>query len=95
MSSIENKVCDKILKRSKLGKIKYGTNMDRKDLTKLQWLKHAQEEAMDLAVYLEKIIQELVDMPFTYEWNMTEDNGDHNRKMLDLEIQNLEKQKED
>ena len=55
MSSIEKKVCDKIIKRSKLGKIKYGTNMDRKDLTKLQWLKHAQEEAMDLAVYLEKI----------------------------------------
>ena len=32
--------------------------MDRKDLTKLQWLKHAQEEAMDLAVYLEKLIEE-------------------------------------
>lgn len=95
MSGIEKKVCDKIIKRSKLGKIKYGTNMDRKDLTKLQWLKHAQEEAMDLAVYLEKIIQELENIPFSYEWNITtQDNGEHNRKMLDLEIKNLGKEKE-
>ena len=95
MSGIEKKVCDKIIKRSQLGKIKYGTNMDRKDLTKLQWLKHAQEEAMDLAVYLEKIIQELENIPFTYEWNITtQDNGEHNRKMLDLEIENLGEKKE-
>tara|TARA_R110001599_G_scaffold100194_1_gene256639 strand:- start:142 stop:351 length:210 start_codon:yes stop_codon:yes gene_type:complete len=58
MSSIEYKVCTKITQRANVGKKKYGTTMDRKDLTKLQWLKHAQEEAMDLAVYLEKIIQE-------------------------------------
>jgi len=58
MSSIEYRVCTKITQRAQIGKEKYGTTMDRKDLTKLQWLKHAQEEAMDLAVYLEKIIQE-------------------------------------
>jgi|TARA_R110002020_G_scaffold302616_1_gene518040 hypothetical protein len=58
MSSIEYKVCTKITQRANVGKKKYGTTMDRKDLTKLQWLKHAQEEAMDLAVYLEKLIQE-------------------------------------
>ena len=96
MSSIEKKVCDKIIKRSKIGKKKYGTTMERNDLTKLDWIKHAQEEAMDLAVYLEKIIQELENIPFSYEWNITtQDNGEHNRKMLDLEIQNLEKEKED
>ena len=58
MSSIEYRVCTKITQRAQVGKKKYGTTMDRKDLTKLEWLKHAQEEAMDLAVYLEKIIQE-------------------------------------
>ena len=58
MSSIEYRVCTKITQRAQVGKEKYGTTMDRKDLTKPQWLKHAQEEAMDLAVYLEKIIQE-------------------------------------
>ena len=62
MSSIEYKVCTKITQRANVGKKKYGTTMDRKDLTKLQWLKHAQEEAMDLAVYLEKLIQELEEL---------------------------------
>jgi|TARA_R110001592_G_scaffold293508_1_gene563113 hypothetical protein len=58
MSKIEYRVCTKITQRANVGKKKYGTTMDRKDLTKLQWLKHAQEEAMDLAVYLEKLIEE-------------------------------------
>jgi len=58
MSTIEYKVCTKITQRAELGKKKYNTTMDRKDLTKLQWLKHAQEEAMDLAIYLEKLIEE-------------------------------------
>ena len=57
MSGIEEEVCFKILKRSEIGKKKYGTTMERKDLSELDWLKHAQEEAMDLAVYLEKLIQ--------------------------------------
>ena len=57
MSSIEYKVCTKITQRAELGKKKYGITMDRTDLTELQWLVHAQEEAMDLAIYLEKIIQ--------------------------------------
>lgn len=59
MSKIEEEVCFKILKRSEIGKKKYGTTMERDDLTPLDWLKHAQEEAMDLAVYLEKLMQEL------------------------------------
>lgn len=53
---IEEQVCYKILKRSEVGKEKYGTTMERGDLSELEWLKHAQEEAMDLAVYLEKLI---------------------------------------
>ena len=57
MSSIENKVCIKILNRAAIGKEKYKTTMDRNDLTELEWLVHAQEEAMDLAIYLEKLIQ--------------------------------------
>ena len=97
MSSIEEQVCFKILKRSDVGKKKYGTTMERNDLTKLDWLKHAQEEAMDLAVYLQKLIELEEKKPFRYEWNMTKPSGDsdHNRKMLDLEIENLGKEKED
>tara|TARA_R110001632_G_scaffold156704_2_gene275067 strand:+ start:1038 stop:1220 length:183 start_codon:yes stop_codon:yes gene_type:complete len=58
MSKIEYTVCTKITQRAELGKKKYGVTMDREDLTELQWLVHAQEEAMDLAIYLEKLIQE-------------------------------------
>ena len=95
MSSIEEQVCFKILKRSEVGEKKYGTTMERKDLSKLDWLKHAQEEAMDLSVYLQKLIDLEESKPFKYEWNMTKPSGDHNSKMLDLEIENLGKEKED
>jgi len=71
MSQIEEEVCFKILKRSEIGKQKYGVTMERQDLSRLQWLKHAQEEAMDLAVYLEKLINEEESKPFKYEWNIT------------------------
>ena len=57
MSSIENKVCIKILDRADVGEKKYGTTMERTDLSTIDWVKHAQEEAMDLAVYLEKILE--------------------------------------
>jgi len=94
MSSIEEQVCFKILKRSDVGKKKYGTTMEREDLSKLDWLKHAQEEAMDLCVYLQKLIELEESKPFKYEWNMTKPSSDHNRKMLDLEIENLGEKKE-
>lgn len=71
MSSIEEQVCFKILKRSEVGKVKYGTTMERQDLNRLEWLKHAQEEAMDLAVYLQKLIELEEQKPFRYEWNIT------------------------
>ena len=58
MSEIEDNVIIKIAKRSIAGVNKYGTTMDRKDLSKPEWLTHAQEEAMDLGVYLERLIQE-------------------------------------
>jgi len=53
--TIEEKVIQQIKTRAELGKNKYGTTMERTDLTLKEWIQHAQEEAMDLAVYLEKI----------------------------------------
>lgn len=44
--------------RAERGLSKYGVNMTRRDLSTLDWLIHAQEEAMDLAVYLERIIKD-------------------------------------
>jgi hypothetical protein len=57
--SIAHAVAEKIKSRSRHGILKYGTTLDRNDLSIREWLVHAQEEAMDLANYLEKIIQEL------------------------------------
>ena len=58
--SIEESVINQIKQRAELGKNKYGVTMERTDLSLLEWVQHAQEEAMDLAVYLEKIKQMLV-----------------------------------
>tara|TARA_R100000995_G_scaffold14634_1_gene5726 strand:- start:2666 stop:3004 length:339 start_codon:yes stop_codon:yes gene_type:complete len=58
MSAIEKAVIAKILKRAAKGKSKYGVTMEREDLSTLDWLRHAQEEAMDLAVYLQRLIEE-------------------------------------
>ena len=58
MSAIEDEVIIKIAKRSIAGVNKYGTTMERTDLSRWHWLRHAQEEAMDLSVYLERLIQE-------------------------------------
>jgi hypothetical protein len=48
----------KLLSRSQTGMYKYGVGLDRQDLSRLNWLRHAQEEAMDLANYLEVLIQQ-------------------------------------
>jgi hypothetical protein len=53
-------VREALLRRSKVGLKKYGTTTDRTDLRQVDWLRHAQEEALDLAVYLERLIQDLV-----------------------------------
>lgn len=43
--------------RAMVGLNKYGVTTERTDLTRKQWLIHAQEEAMDLAIYLQTIIE--------------------------------------
>lgn len=43
--------------REERGLSKYGTTMDRNDLTSTQWLQHAYEEALDLSLYLKKLIE--------------------------------------
>lgn len=58
MSRIEDCVASKLKTRALAGFNKYGVTMERTDLSRLDWLIHAQEEAMDLAVYLEKLIQD-------------------------------------
>lgn len=52
------RVRDKLVIRAERGLRKYGVTTERGDLSELDWLRHAQEEALDLAVYLERLIQE-------------------------------------
>jgi hypothetical protein len=55
--SIVQAIVNKFIARAEMGKNKYGTDMDRKDLNTHQWIEHAQEELMDGIIYLEKLKQ--------------------------------------
>ena len=55
--SIVQSVIDQFRTRAEQGKAKYGTTMDRNDLTHMEWIQHLQEELMDAVVYLEKVKQ--------------------------------------
>jgi hypothetical protein len=45
--------------RSKLGIKKYNTTLAENDLSLVEWLEHAKEEAMDQVLYLERAINEI------------------------------------
>ena len=51
-------VLQEFQQRAEFGYNKYGTDMDREDLTLVEWIQHAKEEHMDAILYLEKIRQE-------------------------------------
>jgi hypothetical protein len=53
--SIVQSVVDAFIQRAKFGKEKYGTTLDREDLTVDEWIQHAKEEHMDAILYLEKL----------------------------------------
>jgi len=50
-------VIRKMYNRSQVGIKKYGTTMERDDLSFMDWVTHLQEELMDSIIYLEKIKQ--------------------------------------
>lgn len=55
VDSVVQAILDKFIARSTLGRAKYGTDLDRTDLTVQDWIQHAQEEHMDAILYLEKL----------------------------------------
>jgi hypothetical protein len=57
--SVVSAVIQKFKDRARVGKQKYGTDLDRKDLAVQDWITHAQEELMDGILYLEKLKQEV------------------------------------
>jgi len=57
--SIVESVITQFKERSNVGIQKYGVTLDRNDLSTLEWINHAQQEAMDFVLYLEKLKHEL------------------------------------
>lgn len=60
---IVGRVMSYMAERSHAGMLKYGVTMERPDIGTVEWLRHAQEEALDLAIYLERCIQDLSKAP--------------------------------
>jgi hypothetical protein len=58
---IVEQVVDKYYERSQVGITKYGTTLENNN--KDNYLLHAQEEAMDLSLYLQKLIEIVRDTP--------------------------------
>ena len=58
-SGIERLVCDDITRRQQRGIQKYGTTVADNPLPLRQWLEHAYEEALDMAVYLRRAMDEI------------------------------------
>ena len=56
---IVESVINQFKTRSEIGIKKYGTTLERNDLSTLDWLKHLQEEMMDAVLYIEKLKGEL------------------------------------
>ena len=57
--NITERVKEIIDKQREKGITKYGGTIEGAELSPVEWIRHAQEEAADLMVYLEKIKIEL------------------------------------
>ena len=53
--SVVDSIIDQFVQRATFGKQKYGTDLDREDLSVLEWIEHAKQEHMDAILYLEKL----------------------------------------
>jgi len=57
--SIVDSVIDQFVSRATFGKQKYGTDMDRNDLSLEDWLEHSLQEKMDDILYIQKALMVL------------------------------------
>ena len=63
--SVVNSIISQFAERSRVGLEKYGTTLDRTDISLLDWVQHAQEEMMDGILYLEKIKKTIIESRIT------------------------------
>tara|TARA_B110001450_G_C17663928_1_gene498603 strand:- start:228 stop:449 length:222 start_codon:yes stop_codon:yes gene_type:complete len=60
LDSILQNVILNFAKRAEIGLQKYNKDMDRDDLSIIQWIDHSIEEKMDDIIYMQKIKSELI-----------------------------------
>lgn len=57
---VEERVVSMIRSRRDMGREKYGTSMERDDLSFTEWVQHLQEELLDASIYAEKMKSEAI-----------------------------------
>ena len=57
--SIVDSIIDRFVERAQVGMQKYGTNLDRTDLSLEQWLEHSIEEQLDNILYMQRALKKL------------------------------------
>jgi hypothetical protein len=55
--SVVDSIIDKFIDRATAGKAKYGTDLDRNDLSLEDWLEHSIQEKMDDILYMQKTLK--------------------------------------
>ena len=55
--SIVDSIIDKFVDRATIGREKYGTDLDRNDLSLEDWLEHSIQEKMDDILYMQKTLK--------------------------------------
>jgi hypothetical protein len=63
LSGTELRVCQLIAERQMRGIAKYGTTVSDNPLPLRAWLRHALEECLDQAIYLQRAIEQLDNQP--------------------------------
>jgi len=57
--SVVDSIIDKFVERATTGREKYGTDLDRQDLSLEDWLEHSLQEKMDDILYIQKALKTL------------------------------------
>lgn len=57
VSATTQRLIDLLIERDQAGLAKYGTSLDRTDLSHVEWLQHMTEEALDAAGYAQAAIR--------------------------------------
>jgi hypothetical protein len=80
MSITVEKVKGDLDRREALGLKKYGTDLDRRDLSRTDWLRHGYEEALDLANYLKRAVLDEEDPERLTDEELVDLMEDHYRR---------------